>query len=160
MNLLPYYKIQKCLDDRIKKDHEIPENVADLKITAFKVELGELGNETRFFKFWSKKPMSPKEVILEEFVDGIHFLLSIGLEREWDKFIKEVSASPFDKEKPFIELFNSLFEAGFHSAGEWKRMFGYYLAIGEKLGFNEDDIEIAYVKKNEKNHQRQNTGVY
>jgi hypothetical protein len=32
MNLLPYYKIQKCLDDRIKKDHDIPEDVADLKV--------------------------------------------------------------------------------------------------------------------------------
>lgn len=160
MNLLPYYEIQRNLDERIKKDHNVPEDVTDLKVAAFKVELAELANETRFFKFWSKKPMSPREVILEEFVDGIHFLLSIAIERKWDKFVKQVAASSFDKEKFYIELFNDLFEAGFNSSGEWTRMFRYYLAIGSKLGFSEDDIWSAYVIKNEKNHVRQNTGTY
>jgi dimeric dUTPase (all-alpha-NTP-PPase superfamily) len=160
MNLLPYYEIQRCLDERIKRDHGVPDNIVDLKIAAFKVELAELANETRFFKFWSNKPMSPREVILEEFVDGIHFLLSIGLERKWDRFVKSINVSEFDQEKFYVELFNDLWEAQFNSAGEWKRMFCYYLAIGHKLGFTEDEIGIAYVKKNEVNHQRQNSGVY
>ena len=160
MNLLPYYEIQRCLDDRIKKDHGVPDDIVDLKIAAFKVELAELANETKFFKFWSNKPMSSREVILEEFVDGIHFLLSIAIERKWDLYVKEVKAHSVDKEKFYVELFNDLFEAEFRSSGEWNRMFKYYLAIGHKLGFTEEDISVAYVKKNEKNHQRQNTGVY
>jgi dimeric dUTPase (all-alpha-NTP-PPase superfamily) len=156
MNLLPYYEIQRCLDDRIKKDHEIPEDVLELKVVAFKVELAELGNSTRFFKFWSKKPSDDKEMVLEEFCDGIHFLLSIAIERGWDRFVKEVKASSFDKQKSFAELFNDLFEAGLNSCGEWSRMFRYFLAIGDKLGFSEEDIQVGYVKKSEKNHQRQN----
>jgi dimeric dUTPase (all-alpha-NTP-PPase superfamily) len=160
MNLLPYFKIQKCLDDRIKKEHDIPEDVTDLKVIAFKVELGELANEIRFFKFWSKKPSSEREVILEELVDGIHFLLSIALERRWDRFVNEITVSQFDKSKDLSDLFGDLFESGFRSCGEWTRMFRYYLAVGHKLGFTEDEIEIGYVRKNEKNHQRQNSGVY
>ncbi|TYS91916.1 dUTP diphosphatase [Rossellomorea aquimaris] len=159
MNLLPYYEIQRCLDDRIKKDHEIPDDVLELKIIAFKVELGELANSNRFFKFWSNKSSDEREVVLEEFCDGIHFLLSIAIERGWDRFVKEVKASRFDKQhKSLGELFNDLFQSGLNSCGEWARMFRYYLAIGDQLGFSEEDIQIAYVKKNEKNHARQTEG--
>jgi dimeric dUTPase (all-alpha-NTP-PPase superfamily) len=158
MNLLPYYEIQRCLDDRIKKDHDIPDDVLELKIVAAKVELAELCQEIRFFKFWSVKPMSEREVILEEFVDFLHFMLSIAIEKGWDKFIRDGKASSFDKQRSFGELFNTLFESGFNSSGEWLRMLRYYLAIGDKLGFSEEDIQIAYVKKNEKNHSRQTEG--
>ncbi len=46
----------------------------DLALT---IELAELANETRCFKYWSSKGPSEREVILEEFVDSIHFLLSL-----------------------------------------------------------------------------------
>ena len=49
------------------------------KLLAFIVELGELANETRCFKYWSQKKPSSKKIIAEEYADGLHFLLSIGL---------------------------------------------------------------------------------
>ena len=42
--------------------------------------MGELANELRFFKYWSIKPLSAKSVITEEYIDALHFLLSIGLD--------------------------------------------------------------------------------
>lgn len=159
MDLIPLYKIQRVLDERIAKENNITEEVTELKICAFKVELAELAQEIKFFKFWSKKPMSPREVILEEFVDGIHFLLGISLDRKWDRFISEVGTG-LSTVKSLAELFNELFEAGFSSSGQWKRMFMNYLAVGKKLGFSEAEIVAAYMAKNEKNHARQDTGVY
>ena len=41
----------------------------------------ELANETRSFKFWSTKGPSANEIILEEYVDSIHFLLSLLIEK-------------------------------------------------------------------------------
>lgn len=52
---------------------------------ALLVEIGELANETRCFKYWSNKPASEREVILEEYVDGLHFILSIGIDLGIDK---------------------------------------------------------------------------
>jgi dimeric dUTPase (all-alpha-NTP-PPase superfamily) len=47
-------------------------------ILALMVETSEMANEIRSFKYWSKKERSPDDVILEEFVDVLHFYLSIA----------------------------------------------------------------------------------
>ena len=81
MNLQKLFAMQDILDQKIRKEHGLER--ADLfndKILALYVEVAELANETRCFKYWSHKPSSPREVILEEYVDGFHFLLSLGLE--------------------------------------------------------------------------------
>ena len=45
------------------------------------MEIAELANETRCFKFWSNKGPSAKNTILEEYADCLHFLLTIGLDK-------------------------------------------------------------------------------
>src|SRR5690625_909139 len=73
--------MQRELDNYIESNNDLHnKDVFQEKYLALLVELGELANETRCFKFWSMKPPSDKKVILEEFVDGIHFLLSLGNE--------------------------------------------------------------------------------
>ena len=54
MNLSKLFKIQKQLDDRIVKEKKLEgQNLLNKKILALQVELGELANEWRGFKFWS-----------------------------------------------------------------------------------------------------------
>ena len=48
------------------------------RILALFVEVGEFANATRSFKYWSKKPPESKERLLDEYVDMLHFYLSIG----------------------------------------------------------------------------------
>src|SRR5690625_2367570 len=79
MNFTRFFSIQKGLDDTILKEKEItipPDKIN--KIVALLVEIGEMANETRCFKYWSNKEPSKKKVILEEYVDCMHFLLGIG----------------------------------------------------------------------------------
>lgn len=42
------------------------------------VELAEMMNEIRSFKFWSDKPSSHRTVIIDEYVDVLHFFLSLA----------------------------------------------------------------------------------
>lgn len=42
------------------------------------VEVSELANTTRCFKHWSNKGADPKEEQLKEYVDVLHFFLSLG----------------------------------------------------------------------------------
>ncbi len=73
--------MQQALDSHIEEKHQLQnEDLFTRKTLALLVEIGELANETRCFKFWSVKPASEKQVVLEEFVDGIHFILSLGIE--------------------------------------------------------------------------------
>src|SRR3954454_6608730 len=86
MDFEKLFQMQKGLDNHIEEKHRLEdEDLFSRKILALFVELGELANETRCFKFWSVKPASARSVILEEFVDGIHFILSLGIECGFDQ---------------------------------------------------------------------------
>src|SRR5699024_7652437 len=83
MNWKLLFEKQVELDAYITNNHDLSgSDLFEKKILALFVELGELANETRCFKFWSMKERNSNSVILEEYVDNIHFLLSLGLEKE------------------------------------------------------------------------------
>ncbi|MBA4538327.1 dUTP diphosphatase [Bacillus aquiflavi] len=162
MDFNELFKMQQSLDKHIETQHNLTkEDLFDRKVLALLVELGELANETRCFKFWSLKAPSANNVILEEFVDGIHFMLSLGLELGFEtqnniKVDGQVNQS-------LSELFLNVYEA----VGEFKRtrhltayenMFNQYILLGKKLGFNSNDIKKAYIEKNEVNFERQQQG--
>ncbi|MFC4556638.1 dUTP diphosphatase [Virgibacillus kekensis] len=160
MNWSDLYNMQKQLDDYIEAEHELTDK--DLfreKYLALLVELGELANETRCFKFWSNKPRSDKAVVLEEYVDGVHFLLSLGLE----KGLQFSGAISRPVENSETEQFNQVFAActNFNenpSTDNYEQLFESFLLLGNILGFNEQDIKDAYLKKNKTNYKRQNEG--
>jgi dimeric dUTPase (all-alpha-NTP-PPase superfamily) len=157
MNLIKLFEAQKELDDRIEQQHPRQEGASRHyeKVLAQLVELGELANETRCFKFWSHKPSSEKEIILEEFVDGIHFLLSLGLEKEIKEFDVFPSQSS-DLIEQFLNLYNAftiLYIAFTPKA--YSAAFSAYIGLGEMLGFTWEEIEAGYLAKNTINHARQ-----
>ena len=79
MKFIEMFASQKELDMKIDYEHGLKnEEVFNKKVMSLIVEICELANEIKFFKFWSYKKPSPKEKILDEYSDCIHFLLSIG----------------------------------------------------------------------------------
>ncbi|WP_416151453.1 dUTP diphosphatase [Salipaludibacillus sp. HK11] len=157
--------MQKDLDKYIETKQQLKgEPLLERKLLAFQVELAELANETRCFKFWSEKEPSACEVILEEYVDGIHFLLSVGIEFGFDNQPVIVYPIPAEATKnELVETFFNSMEAIVHLREEktrlsYENLFRVYLSLGAKLGFSSDDVEEAYLKKNEVNHQRQDQG--
>jgi dimeric dUTPase (all-alpha-NTP-PPase superfamily) len=176
MNIKPLFEIQRKLDERIKKEHELEgKYLFDHKLMALKVELGELANEWGMFKFWKKNPqprtralrkpaMMPEDQewynpLLEEFVDVMHFLLSLGLEKGWDRFIDDIEYELYLEFPPFENLLY-LFETSFMSSGHYISAWRSLLAFGIQLGFTEQQILDAYMQKNKINHARQESGVY
>lgn len=154
-------KLQQQLDKRIEIEHGLEhEDLLDKKIMALLVELGELANETRCFKFWSKKPSADRNVVLEEYVDGIHFILSIGLEL---KIEDELELHIIEESRDLVEQFHRVFSSitQFREniiIENYHKVFNEYILLGKLLGFQLDDIEKAYISKNEVNHQRQDQG--
>ncbi|MCA1318681.1 dUTP diphosphatase [Bacillus tianshenii] len=161
MGLNELFKMQKELDSKIEEQHGLVNmDLVDRKILALLVELGELANETRCFKFWSVKPASEQSVVLEEYVDGVHFLLSIGLTLGYTSDIpREVGTRTESLNEQFLILYDlvSMFrvekqEEPFHV------LFATYMELGEMLGFSWDEVEAAYMEKNLVNHKRQQQG--
>src|SRR5690625_5205965 len=106
MNWDTLFKMQQKLDTYIVDNHKLhDENLFDKKMLALLVELGELANETRCFKFWSTKDANDTDVILEEYVDNIHFLLSIGLEKGYTFNQDDILHTNLSKTEQFNQVF-------------------------------------------------------
>lgn len=183
MNLQKLFKAQKQLDDHIVKEKGLEgQDLLDKKILALQVELGELANEWEMFKFWKENPKpNTKEPItawgkpyrnplLEEYVDGLHFLLSIGLEIgiRPDE-VKDLHIWNADGTSQFNSLFAYASELyTFHWSAEYTKeeMISKYINLSEGLlglgiyglGFTWEQIEQAYFAKNKINFERQANG--
>lgn len=161
VNLHKLFQMQAQLDNRIEKEHQLQHvPLLDKKILSLLVELGELANETRCFKFWSTKPPAKQEVILEEYVDGVHFILSIGLDLGVEE---EIQIESIDQQREVVDQFHVMYKAitEFHKhtdIAHYKVLFKEYFYLGKLLGFSHEEIEDAYMKKNEVNHKRQDQG--
>jgi dimeric dUTPase (all-alpha-NTP-PPase superfamily) len=159
MQLAKLFHMQKALDTYIEEKHNLQEeDLFDRKVLALLVEIGELANETRSFKFWSVKPSSAREVILEEFVDGVHFILSLGLECGFEAERIDVNeyGAALNVNEQFLIIYDmiSIFRKS-KSLDDYNKLFISYLQLASMLGFKYEEIERAYFNKNEVNYQRQ-----
>jgi len=160
MNLQKLFQMQNTLDHRIQKEHHL-EGVQLLKkkILSLQVELGELANETRCFKFWSTKKPSSNNIILEEYVDCLHFILSIGIEKGFQDITLDSKNITCELSDQFLHLYINVADFVICSSIEnYLTIFHNFLSLGKNLGFCEDDIEGAYLYKNKINHERQDNG--
>lgn len=160
MNLQKLFEMQKELDAFIEKTQKIERDVFKEKGLALMVELAELANETRCFKFWSTKGPSERDVILEEYVDSIHFILSLGLLKGFTS-IKEwpVVEEKRDLTEIFLMTQNAILMFINNPTKEgYLAIWQYYGVIAYNLGFSFNDVVHAYLEKNEENYKRQRSG--
>lgn len=169
MNLEKLYKMQEELDNYIIKNRNIVMNDEELlnkTILALLVEIGELANATRCFKHWSTKGPESKERILEELADAWHFYLSIGNQ----KGLNESNNIPLSVEEyewwvgedtriedVFIAAYKNISEIVLDTQAYGFAGTDVYV-LGRLLGFTDEEIEQAYLKKHEENYRRQREG--
>lgn len=187
INLTDLFEVQRKLDAEIESKHPTApeEDRLAKRILALQVELGECANEWRGFKFWSKDQsartspymckacdeykvggLHTDNPLLEEYVDCLHFMLSIG---------NSIKAESNDYSYPFvtdstveyqfltliqtISTLHHLIRFGtkqpfdtFHIA------LMQFINLGKMLNFTEEMIFKAYMSKNKTNWERQANG--
>lgn len=189
MELTKLFDTQLLLDSKIERKHPIQqgENRLVKRILALQVELSELANEQRSWKFWSadQKPRYEKTnmafpnpgepysyrtyPLLEEFVDCLHFVLSIGIDLKIKAEALASNASPTHMpdvvdqflwtNKKLLDLYQDVRDMNREaSAYCFLLLFNALLGLGEMLGFTWEQIEAAYMNKNQINHERQANG--
>ncbi|KAF0223620.1 MAG: dUTPase [Erysipelotrichaceae bacterium] len=149
--------LQIELDERIMANHQVNRDQTRTKrILALLVEIAELANETRTFKFWSFKKASEKEVLLEELSDCVHFVISLGIDLN-----DELESLEF---KPRLETLSVQFIDWMAEAArleteftveQYQKVLSYIASVALALGFSAEDVATTYLKKNEINHHRQ-----
>lgn len=101
-----------------------------------------------------------KHPLLEEYADGLHLILELGLEINFDhiNFVQELEPG-----ENVLELFIEVSEcittfARSKHPSHYRILLETYLLLGRELGYSENEIEEAYYKKNKINHIRQDNG--
>lgn len=159
MQFRQLFEKQRQLDRFIEENQQVQKDVFAEKGLALLVELSELANETRCFKFWSTKGPSKRAVLLEEYVDSVHFMLSLGnmrsfLLEEWP-FLKVKQ----ELTETFLNATQTILTFLQHQTEEnYRAMWEQYSIIAYNLDFSIDDVLHAYELKNEKNYERQRNG--
>ena len=158
-DLKEMFSAQAKLDETIHQNHNVNYAVThDRRILALLVEIGEFANTTRCFKYWSNKGMEDKEIVLDEYADGMHFFLSLGIDIETHK-------TKYEIEKPNCDL-TSQIHLVYSAIEEFKRdcnelnyvdAFSAFLNIIPLLGYNFEEVKEAYFKKLGVNYVRQDT---
>jgi dimeric dUTPase (all-alpha-NTP-PPase superfamily) len=201
MNLQKLFEAQRKLDEHIIREKGLEgKDLLPDKILALQVELGELANEWRGFKFWSEDQKPRTDMVkdcsfcrgtgaiewsmktcgkcygtgiekrwnplLEEYVDCLHFILSIGLDvgiEVWEPHVSQVAIS-LKSGEPIIAQFQEVFyrvaNLYFRADKEttWDYLVSHFIGLGLMLGFTWEQIEEAYFAKNRINHERQECG--
>lgn len=153
--------LQQGLDLKISEAKNITnyqkQEFLDAKFLALLVEIGEFANEQRCFKYWSLKGASDKEILLEEFIDGFHFIISIANNLELK--LSDYKFQYQDK-LSLTSLFLYLFDLTLKLQKEKSlvvlhQWMNIYYSIAKLCDFSADDIFNGYCKKNKINHLRQ-----
>jgi dimeric dUTPase (all-alpha-NTP-PPase superfamily) len=118
------------------------------------VELAEFANEVAWFKYWKQSHVMKLDKVLEELADVMHFFLSVGVSRNYHTFVSELEPKQW-LNLPMDFLFRSIMENSIDSSGRWKSSFEQLIAIGLMLGFEEEQMLLAYHLKNQENIERQ-----
>jgi dimeric dUTPase (all-alpha-NTP-PPase superfamily) len=206
LNLTRLFELQKELDERIVREKGLEgQDLLPMKILALQVELGELANCWRGFKYWSND-QAPRKLafkrcdkcngtgvqsglpedwpidepacewcddgvvfwnpLLEEYVDCLHFILSIGLEfkvheREYLPDLLDIQKDIDDELTAFAECFNRASDLQMFRDTvdlDWTDLMRTFIRLGALLGFTWEEVEQAYIAKNAVNHERQANG--
>ncbi|HPS18980.1 MAG TPA: dUTP diphosphatase [Bacilli bacterium] len=157
MMLAELFAAQRKLDEEIAVNHGISYATTREKRTlALLVEVGELANATRCFKYWSNKNGESRERILDEYADGLHFFLSLGIDINSKKACYNLTKHKDNLSEQFLLIYQNI--SRFMKKSDdlsYQRAFQSFLNLIPLLGFRFSTIEKAYFKKLGENYQRQ-----
>lgn len=143
------YEQNKKLDiEFIHKYGANLESMRDKNILSLLVEIGELANETRCFKYWSVKGPSPKEVILEEYADVVTMVLCFCnyLHANIQNTVSDLMYRTLDLQ--FLELYQSVSEFRHdYTASKIETILSKVLVLGHSLEFTDQDMKKACFRK-------------
>lgn len=148
--------MQQCLDLSIYKEKGITEYPQNEVMVALIVELGELMNEfPTKFKYWKDTAKDNYQKGLVEYVDCLHFALSLTnyiVCEDLDFYTSKLYIDSINYSKKinrYLELSDILVKIT-----DIDFCLSYLMMLGKKLGFSWDEIYKTYIEKNKINYMK------
>lgn len=131
------------------------------KLTALDVELSELANEIKFFKYWKKDKYIDRSKVIEEACDCFHFILSLANDNEVNMQVMPYGTFTRDIGTLYRYIKATIWK-DIYLDDNWecglKRILMLLVAMIEELDFIYADLIREYNRKYEINIKRQKEG--
>ena len=153
---------QRELDALINAEHHVThESTKSERFLALLVEIGELANASRAFKYWSLKPSEERPILLDEYADGLHFFLSLALVYNFavdSVTYEEISPSKTNIVHSVLNVYEKIIDfKKSESAASYFLALQAFLTLGSALQFAPDEIKNGYGVKLLENYKRQDS---
>jgi len=152
MDLTKMLADQKKLDEEIFKNAGIKKYPLENIKLALLVELGELANEDKTFKYWKKHKEVNRERLLDEFADCLHFSLSL------ENHLHQQCCDGFGFTEISNDFIVNLFNDTFKKVCDLEDVLDNVISLGLAIGIPIDEMENCYYKKHKENYKRQQEG--
>ena len=116
------------------------------KILAFLHDLGQVAEDSRCYLFWEKDEAIDHQQLLEDYLEGLTMLMSIGYELRIDS-IKNHSEipSPTDIYSLFFKIYHSILKVQSHySSEDYQNTIDDYFTLGFQLNIQIEEILNSY----------------
>ena len=116
------------------------------KILSFLHDLSEVALESRCYLFWEKEEPVNHQQLLENYLEGLTMLMSIGYELRIDS-IKNHTEIPENQDlySLFFKIYQSILNVQKqYSSEDYQNTIDDYFTLGFKLGINIDEIIDNY----------------
>ena len=157
MNIKKMLEAQKELDKANMKKSGLNEYPLEMIKTAYRVELGELLQEWKQFKFWKiNKGEIDREKMIEEWADCMHFALSLELfvvEKLEINFIDKDYTKCLNLRIRYLDK-NDIYGTLDDCYEINSTILNDTIALGLKLNYTLEELEQAYWRKNKINWER------
>lgn len=150
MDLKKLFHLQKNSDAKMLEQNNLTnQNLSSQKILALQVKFGELANKTQCFNYWETKTPCKKNTILEEYLNCLHFILSIGVDNNFTNFDLSSSCLSCNIIEQFLGLFIDINDFVICSSKDnYTTLFQDFINLGKCLGFGDSQIENSFIEKN------------
>ena len=116
------------------------------KILAFLHDLGQVAEDSRCYLFWEKDEPIDHQQLLEDYLEGLTMLMSIGYELRIDstKNHSEIP-SPTDIYSLFFKIYHSILKVQSHySSEDYQNTIDDYFTLGFQLNIQIEEILNSY----------------
>lgn len=149
MNINKLLTIQQNLDSEIIKLN-IPngQSLLSKELLALQVNIGQLANETNCYKYWNSFSYIDSKAVLKHYVRCMHFIISLGVTKEYKDVETKPSMLSYDITAQFINLFIDINDFIVCSSKDhFATLLEDFLNLGGLLNFTENEIENAFSNK-------------
>lgn len=140
------YQVYINREIQVAKNEILNTTRINQKILSFLHDLSEVALESRCYLFWEKEEPVNHQQLLENYLEGLTMLMSIGYELRIDS-IKNHTEIPENQDlySLFFKIYQSILNVQKqYSSEDYQNTIDDYLTLGFKLGIDIDEIIDNY----------------